>query len=61
MWWFTCTPPQSHWYGASRSHSRDSSRALPTASDVAYSHSASSSFGSLADRPGSLPRAWISS
>ena len=55
------TPPHSHWYASCSRHNRSSLRPLPTPSTAAYSHNATSSFGSVAARPGSLPRAAIGS
>src|SRR5216683_3584969 len=45
------TPPHSHWYGRHSWHSRASSRALPTAFNVANTHNATSKRGSVASRP----------
>ena len=44
-------PPHSQRYAASLLHSRSSSRALPTPSSVAYSHSDIRIAGSIAGRP----------
>src|SRR5271165_2424335 len=45
------TPPHSHWYGRDSPQSRASSRALPTAFNVANTHNATSKRGSVESRP----------
>src|SRR5262249_14314204 len=52
VWWLTETPPASHRKALWLEHSQARARALPTASRVAYSHSATQTLGSMAGCPG---------